>query len=393
MSSSSSSSVILVDPDAPLPLSELKRWMSDEDAAWIQKGDEKQAALEKEMEENAAYNASNLFGSELDEDIATTINDRPVTRVQQWCSSTIHKDGIGGFDPTKNDEEEETTSSDEDEHVVKLVFILSESYEGFGDTLWSSARYVANVLANPSQCQDMLSPFLTSPRRRRQRRLSNDKNNNDDTTTTTTQNHHHHPLLGIRFLELGAGAGVPSWSAMHCGAQVVCTDLSSPNRIRSMGECAERNFRLMQKEAETKNIDKKNDALYFASQTRVCPHDWGTSTDKVLKALNQKNDTTNDEKSGKERFDVIVAADCCYMPWIHTELLDSIDGLLSDIGVCLICFALHDNTDDNDVWKIVDRSKEKGFVVEVLPSTQLTPPTCHMEAKQGLVHTVRLSRA
>lgn len=335
------------DADAPLPLSTLKRWMSEETAAWIQEGDEKQAQLEKEMEENAAYNASNLFGSKLDEEITTN----PPTRVQQWCSSAIHMDGIGGYDPG----ETSTTTkegNDDDEHAVKLVFILSESYEGFGDTLWSSARYVANVLANPNQCREILSPLLS-------RRQQNDE--------VATQN----PLLGTSFLEVGAGAGVPSWSAMHCGARVVCSDLSSTNRIRSMGECAERNFHLLQP------------GTLFADQTRVCPHDWGTSTENVLKALN---------KTGEERFDVIVAADCCYMPWLFPELLDSIDGLLSDIGVCLICFALHGNTNDNDVWTIVDRSREKGFMVEVLPSTQLTPPTSHMEAKQGMVHTVRLSR-
>jgi predicted nicotinamide N-methyase len=341
-----------VDPDAPLSLSELKRWMSEEVASWIQEGDEKQAQLEQEMEENAAYNVSNLFGSKLDEDITI----RPANRVQQWCSSSIHIDGIGGFEPgnsTTPDSKEK-----EDEPAVQLVFILSESYEGFGDTLWSSARYIANVLANPSQCQEILSPLL-SRRGRRKDPTANDSNSN--------------PLVGMSFLEVGAGAGVPSWSAMHCGARVVCTDLSSTNRIRSMGECAERNYRMM---------EAAGNPLY-ADQTKVCPHDWGSPTENVLKALN---------KSGEERFDVIVAADCCYMPWLYAELLDSIDGLLSDIGICIICFALHDNTDDDDVWKIVDRAKEKGFVVEVLPSTQLTPPTSHMEAKQGLVHSVRLSR-
>ena len=44
-------------------------------------------------------------------------------------------------------------------------------------------------------------------------------------------------------------------------------------------------------------------------------------------------------------FDVIVAADCMYMPWLHTELLDSIDLLLSDRGVALMPFALHGNTE------------------------------------------------
>ena len=40
----------------------------------------------------------------------------------------------------------------------------------------------------------------------------------------------------------GAGAGVPSWAAMKCGANIVCTDLSDTNRIRSLAECVERNF-------------------------------------------------------------------------------------------------------------------------------------------------------
>jgi hypothetical protein len=49
------------DPDAPLSLPELKRWMSEEVNSWIQEGDEKEAQLEQEMEDNAAYNVSNLF--------------------------------------------------------------------------------------------------------------------------------------------------------------------------------------------------------------------------------------------------------------------------------------------------------------------------------------------
>ena len=107
------------------------------------------------------------------------------------------------------------------------------------------------------------------------------------------------------------------------------------------------------------------------------------SVEQVLECL---------DETKEERYDVIVAADCCYMPWWHSELLDSIKMLLSDDGVALVPFALHGNTDDDDVWKIVDRAKDKGLCVEVLEPRQLTPPSKGMESKQGLVHTVRLSK-
>jgi hypothetical protein len=43
---------------------------------------------------------------------------------------------------------------------------------------------------------------------------------------------------------------------------------------------------------------------------------------------------------GTIRCDVIVAADCCYMPWLHAELLDSIDGVLLDICYMYYLFCL-----------------------------------------------------
>ena len=94
--------------------------------------------------------------------------------------------------------------------------------------------------------------------------------------------------------------------------------------------------------------------------------------DEVTKALS---------KDGDEPFDIIIAADCMYMPWLHKELLTSIDMLLSDRGVALMPFALHGNTDDNEVME-VDRAKDKGFEVEMLAEAQLTPPSEGMEAKQ-----------
>lgn len=79
------------------------------------------------------------------------------------------------------------------------------------------------------------------------------------------------------------------------------------------------------------------------------------------------------------------------MPWLHYELLSTIDSCLSRDGVALIPFCLHGNTEDSEVCGIVDKAKEMGFKVEELPETQLTPPTLKMDYKQGLVRTLRLT--
>ena len=369
-----------VDGTRPLPLSELKRWMSEDVFLWIKEGDEKQQQLDKELEENAYMNASNLFG-EAESDSEEEENRR--RRVLHWSSSTTSPDGVGGFQQRKSTSSSSVVrdyykvpgngDGDGDDGGIKIVFILSDSYEGFGDILWSSARYVANTISNPITCRELLSPLL----------LSSQGNDDNDLDNLSSQQH---PLQGTSFLEVGAGAGVPSWAAMKCGANVVCTDLKDTNRIRSMAECAERNFR---------QIGDDNDSLLAnAKKTRVCPHDWGSPTDGVVKALNNNDSGCNDNDNEKEQrlFDVIIAADCCYMPWWHKELLDSIHKLLSGRGVAIISFALHGNTDDDDVWKLVDRAKDRGFVVEVLESQQLSPPSAAMESKQGLVHTVRLTK-
>ncbi len=339
--------------EGPPPLSSLKRWISEEDYKWIKEGDDNQEALEKELEENAYMNAANLFG-EVDSDSDDGGDEALKRRVKTWRSSTVSNDGVGGFH-RRSSPQQETKSDDDEEGSIQIAFVLSDCYEGFGDILWSSARYVANTISNPAKCQKLLSPLM-------------DTLTNDDSS---------HPMAGISFVEVGAGAGVPSWAAMKCGAHVVCTDLSDPNRIRCLAECAQRNFLQID--------ENQQQLLAHATNTRACPHDWGSPVDKVVRAL---NDGTNENRL----FDVVIAADCCYMPWLHTQLLDSIYNLLSDRGVAIIAFALHGNTDDEDVWRIVDRAKERRFCVELLGSEQLTPPGAQMEAKQGLVHIVRLTK-
>jgi hypothetical protein len=65
---------------------------------------------------------------------------------------------------------------------------------------------------------------------------------------------------------------------------------------------------------------------------------------------------------------------------------------LSPNGIAFLPFGLHGNTSDEDVWSIADKAKERGFKVNTLATMQLTPQKSCMDAKQALVHTIRLSR-
>ena len=236
----------------------------------------------------------------------------------------------------------------------------------------ASARHIANVLANPISCAQVLNvPYNDE----------GDADNDDD-------ERQEHPLWGKAFVELGSGAGVPSWTALKCGARVVSTDLASANRIRCLAESLERNYRTMQREAATMTTTQQPEEatvrrrLHQAAQARAVPCPWGKPVDTVLAC------------NAGQRFDVVVAADCCYQPLSHHDLLDTMDQLLreDDGAVALVPFALHGNTTDASVWSIVTKAEEQGFVVEHLPTTQLHPPCVGMEAKQGLVHTLRLTR-
>mmetsp|Transcript_16276 Transcript_16276/g.33085 ORF Transcript_16276/g.33085 Transcript_16276/m.33085 type:complete len:342 (-) Transcript_16276:355-1380(-) len=325
-----------------LELETLQPWVSSKTYEWIRGDDKKRADFQKEMDDAPS---TNFFDNDSDDDI----NNFP--RVQEWRSSLNNPDGIGGYNSRSGRIDEET-----DDGSVKVVFILSESYAGFGDTLWSSSRHIANQLANPTTCRNLIAPVIAQN--------EEEKSNNQ------------HPLLGRSFVELGAGAGVPSWTAMRCGARVVSTDIASPNRIRCMAESIEKNIQLMKLDGVP---------MHYAEKTKACPNTWGTTdgVEDVKLALN---------RNGEEKFQILVAADCCYMPWLHSELLDTIDKLLAVNGVALIPFCLHDNTKDEEVWGIVEMAKQVGFHVEHLEDVQLTPPKTGMDDKQGLVHTLRLTR-
>lgn len=366
-------------------------------------------------------------------------------RVYEWSSSINDPDGIVGDDHCHQrfqekiiqlqqhksneikDEQtiaplDSTTSSRRSSSNMnkKVMYVLSDkNWEGFGDQVWASSRHVANLLADPIKCQDLL--LL---------RNSTTTDAGADFSSSSQQHQQHydqkkyHPLMKKKFLELGAGAGIPSWIAYQCGCpHVICTDQKVPNRIRCLAESAERNYRLLQQQKQqqqrkceeektncTQNNDTNSHSITIPLPMRICPYDWGDPIDQVTKALSLTNveeeekniiyDKNNDDNTRNQehhqqnyKFDIIVAADCCYMPWLHSKLIDSINMLLcSSGGVALLSFALHGNVNDDEVWGIVDVARSKGFHVDILDSIQLTPQKINMDLKQALVHMIRLTR-
>jgi predicted nicotinamide N-methyase len=328
----------------PLKLSELRDRVSSKTYKWL---------LESEPDSDCEAECTGMgFFSAINGE-----DDEDWIRVREWCSSQEIADGIGGYcesaDLPADDQEDGST--------IRVKYILSSASGGHGNDLWAASRHVANRLANAESCRSLLSPIW--------------KDQNE-----IVENPNKHPILGLKLLELGAGAGLPSWTAMWRGAKVVCTDRAIPDRIRCMAESSERNLRAM----TSAGVDKE--ILVNAMKAQACPYDWGTSITDISESLAP-------DSSEAASFDIIVAADCIYMPAFQDLLLESINLLLSKSGVAILPFSLHGNTDDDNVWGILELAKEKGFQVEKLESQQLTPQAYGMDPKRALVHTIRLTRA
>jgi predicted nicotinamide N-methyase len=434
--------------DNPLPLVQLRSRVSPSTYAWLECVEREDAKFLAELDETAL--SINLFSrnggtKDNDNDQANTRDEEEdvFVRVQTWSTSTIYPDGYmySNVNSTNNsneqppamkkddfDDDDNNKKTNSDSSSVTIQYILSNAGGGHGDDLWAAARHVGNVLADPVQCRHILS--ILSEKKKR----DNDDDDDEGFCTTTSgeekndrHRHHHHPLWGLKFLELGAGGGVPSWTALQCGAHVVCTDQKIPNRLRCLAESAERNVRLLrqqQKERRRRRRKKRqqqqelvnhksgvNDDDHFdnhVAMAQVCPYDWGTSTEEIVEALQACGGAAGDTPPPSKTdthcscccsccclFDVIVAADCIYLPECHTVLLQSIHQLLkpSGRGVALLPFALHGNTPDDTVWAIADLAQQPPFEfhVDILEAKQLTPQSQGMESKRGLVHTLRLT--
>ena len=76
---------------------------------------------------------------------------------------------------------------------------------------------------------------------------------------------------------------------------------------------------------------------------------------------------------GKQRFDVIVAADTVFLHRLHDDMLHTCEACLKEgSGVLLVGFSLHANVVDEKVFSFFDKAKAKGFSVEEcrLPSLE-----------------------
>jgi len=345
--------------DEPLPLSQLRSRVSAKTFAWLQQAEYEERNHREALEQDEALTSASFFAHDEDD------WHEAIKRVSEWKSSLVNPDGIGGYDDLTGTEAETAPEKDDsaDAALVKVKYVLSEASGGHGETIWAAARHVSNLFADADKCRMLLQPCFTS-------QYAESKK-----VTTAERNH---PLIGMRFLELGGGGGIPSWTAMRCGAKVVCTDQSIPERIRCLAESAERNRCDM-----IEKLSLKDDAMLasHAEVVRVCPYDWGKPVEEVICVLD----------GTKAKFDIVVAADCIYMPDFHAALLDSISLVMSERGIALLPFALHGNTKDDEVWGIVDLAKEKGFNMDVLKAHQLTPQCNTMDAKRGLVHNLRLT--
>ena len=328
------------DDHAPTHLHKLTKWVSPQTLQWLQEAEERAKQQQADTDDDDINYTASLFQSDADKEEELELLRH---RIRYWKTSVDNPDGI--FDWSHDEHSDENDG-------VNVIYIMSDSSEGHGDLLWPSSRHISNLLGNRESCLQILSPL------------------HKDIIVSKQ-----HPLLGLSFLELGSGAGVPSWTAMRCGARVVCTDQHVPERIRCIAECAERNYRDMQRMGCDEVV------LENASKACACPYNWGKSIDDVVKTLRDN-----------EKFDVVVAADCCYMPHLQRKLLQSIDMLMSQQGVALVPFALHGNASDEDVWGVVDKAKDLGFVVDILEPKQLTPSVVGMDMKRGLVQTLRLTR-
>jgi predicted nicotinamide N-methyase len=408
----------------PLPLGDLKGWVLPDIYEWLAIADREAAIFQEELDAQGTDQITTLFsrtgdkGGDDDDDsdadqcsVNSARSDADYEgyygRIRVWTSSRDNVDGFGatykGPPPPDQCHRDDAgagprNATGEEDHSIRIVYVISESWEGYGDLLWASSRHLGQLFADPVKCRDLLTPLLEG---------------RGGIAGGAVRDHH--PLQDLSVLELGAGCGVPSLMAMKCGAKVVCTDLDNPNRIRCIAESMHRNWCELAGGGGGDNNDEENDTdqrnrkgpVRF-HRGRACPFRWGRSTVPVTKTLKELEiesassssmattdnvATTSSCSDDTKLFDVICATDCLFMPWLHYDLLVGMDELLAPDGVVIIAFAIHEGySKDDEVWPFVDKAKERGFTVEILDAVQLTPPKKGMPAKQGLVNMLRLAR-
>lgn len=372
-----------------LPLESLREFLMDETYEWLEDADEKERAWLKIQRSLQAFQQQQAGST------ASVSPSEPCQpRVCAWTSSRLNPDGYGGIDEvpqgegsvspavpsvTSHDGLECSDLSPKESGSVTVKYILSDNWQGFGNQVWAASRHLGNMLADPERCRLLLST-------------------DSQPTSPVDPDHTSHPLQGLWFCELGAGAGIPSWTALRMGARVVTLDQAIAGRIRVVAECAARNWHEVQSQAHQEEQDSENSTKRPYYRPVVSPHDWGAPVDELIQFLGASDGGSQEALQQTEPpathplFDVVVATECLFMPWFYADLLDSIESLLSKRGVAILTSALHGNVADEEVWSFLDLAQERGFVVDrPVPPTQLTPQKADMKLSQALEHTIRLS--
>ena len=318
---------------------------------------------------------------------STTTSSR--SRLRYWISSTTNPDGLGGIEDGLTAEMVQGVilPLEEDDDGITVEYLVSDSWQGFGNQVWAASRHLANLLADPVRCRPLLNLG----------HYADDDNVVEELLVGgLDHNNNCHPLSGKSLVELGAGTALPSCVALQCGARVVMTDQAIPDRIRCTAEIAERNWR---RATTTNNNNHQSHPIIKRGQ--VVPFNWGTDVEDVCLALCHSDGDSSDEiltlnPPRRQCFDVLIAGDCCFMPWFHDELVNSVDQLLSDHGVAIFTFPLHGNVNDDQVWALFDQFEERCFAVHKINGgrpVQLTPQFPNdMHSKQALIYTVCLTR-
>ncbi|PKS11674.1 hypothetical protein jhhlp_001825 [Lomentospora prolificans] len=119
-------------------------------------------------------------------------------------------------------------------------------------------------------------------------------------------------VKGKHVIELGAGTALPSMMAALLGAaQVTVTDYPSPALLATLRDNIKNNV--------TRDNVPEGGAASFCEDVVVEGHGWG------------EIDAFAETK--RRAYDIVIAADCLWMPWQHTNLQTSIAHFLKPVSV------------------------------------------------------------